>query len=216
MHADTQQLLALSDGEPVAESADRHVRSCEHCQRELERLQRLRARLRALPPVAAPPPSPRVLAARSPALTSRRSLWISVAASVALAALTAIYVAPRDATAPAVREPVAAAPTNPDSLPVRSAALEREWRSLRRHVGAVRRVGYETGTARIKAQILALDARNFIAPVGTTGMPADNYWSQRVRLLDSLVDIERAELLTNGDGDYRIVRTGAPVSPVNQ
>jgi hypothetical protein len=215
MHADTQQLLALSDGEPIDESVRRHARGCDHCQRELALLQRTRSRLRALPPVVPPPPSPRVLAASGPpSRRPGRPVFLALAACAALVALTAIWMAPRDGSSPVT--PAVAVTSDPPAandgsrLQIRSAALEREWRSLRRYSGAVQRVGYETGAARLKSRLLALDAEHLFAPAGAADRPAEDYWNQRVRLLDSLVDIERAELLTRDDGGYQVVRSWAP------
>jgi len=62
MHATTEQLLSLRDGEPLAATVHDHVEQCDVCSRELARLARVRAELRNLPPV-----------------TPQHSLWQSVA-----------------------------------------------------------------------------------------------------------------------------------------
>ncbi|MFK8015940.1 MAG: anti-sigma factor [Gammaproteobacteria bacterium] len=205
MHTDTRQLLALIDGEPVDAAARVHALSCADCQSELDRLQRTRSRLQALPEITPPPMTAQVLNA-----TGARAGWARpvVAASLICVSVFAIVfaglgVSKSPPAVAAVEQPRAAQgsvqePVSP-GLTTKSAALEREWRSLSARNGAVRRVGYELGTSRIKARLLQLDTQ--FAAGGT-----NHYWNQRVQLLDSLVEIERAELLAQGDRAYQVVR----------
>lgn len=54
MHATTEQLLTLRDGQPVDVSVAAHVAGCAHCRRELRSLGRARQALRGLPELAPP------------------------------------------------------------------------------------------------------------------------------------------------------------------
>jgi hypothetical protein len=54
MHATTEQLLSLRDGDAVDAPIGAHVAACPQCQRALAAAARLRAELRALPPLEPP------------------------------------------------------------------------------------------------------------------------------------------------------------------
>lgn len=204
MHANTEQLLALIDGEPVDADARTHALGCADCRAQIEQLQRTRARLRDLPPVDVPPICAAILSASVP-VPARR--WPAVALATAASVALVFILSMRDVRAPQ-NEPLASpvaqdrvtdAPEEPN-LPQRSAQLEREWRALRMRSGAVQRVGFVAGTSRLKSRLQQLDA-------SYTAADAPQYWDQRIALLDSLVTLERAELLSRPRSDYRVVRT---------
>jgi len=54
MHATTEQLLSLRDGEALEASVSAHVAACPQCQQALAASARVRAELRALPPLEPP------------------------------------------------------------------------------------------------------------------------------------------------------------------
>ncbi len=54
MHASTEELLSVRDGETVAEAVVSHVEACEHCQGQLGRLSMIRSALGNLPEIAPP------------------------------------------------------------------------------------------------------------------------------------------------------------------
>lgn len=54
MHASTEELLSVRDGETVAETVVSHVEACEHCQSQLGRLSMIRSALGNLPEIVPP------------------------------------------------------------------------------------------------------------------------------------------------------------------
>ena len=54
MHASTEELLSVRDGETVAETLVSHVEACEHCQNQLGRLSMMKSALGNLPKIAPP------------------------------------------------------------------------------------------------------------------------------------------------------------------
>ncbi len=91
-HLEMDELLALRDGEGTA-YARVHVGSCERCERELDRLHRVRAELRGLPALT----PPRELWPGIYSALNRRRRWrrlgLSAGALAAAAALAGLFVA---------------------------------------------------------------------------------------------------------------------------
>ena len=211
MHATTEQLLGLRDGEPVPTAVHDHVGGCDRCRRELVRLARVRDELRALP-----------------ALEPGRSLWESVAVGslerpagprfswasaagiaasfiIALALLTRFGpdrdpLAPPAATASnssaaAVSEVVPSddASTVAD-LQLRSQQLERLRRAMPERPRVVR--ASTAGTiAALQDQIAFVDMRlNAADELELTTRQREALWRERVNLMQSLVQLEYARL----------------------
>ena len=215
MHASTEQLLSRRDGEPLAAAVAAHIDSCGQCRDALARVEATQRELRGLPELTAPRDLWPAVAAAS---ARRRRGWRPLAIAATIAAATAITTllaltfmrgerAPEQAvvvpaTAPAV------APAAGDDLVLladRSADMERELRALRANAPAVVRVGHQLGRERVESRLRALDYGLYRA-----GGAADDldlrraYWNERVRLLDTMLQMERAELINQDLAEYRV------------
>ncbi len=92
MHASTEELLSLRDGEAVAETVVSHVDDCEECQGTLGRLSMMKTALRGLPELAPPDDAWQRVVARheSMAMPRRRRFFpqlVGLAASVVAVAV---------------------------------------------------------------------------------------------------------------------------------
>lgn len=92
MHASTEELLSVRDGEAVAETVVSHVETCEQCQGRLGRLSMMKSALRGLPELAPPDDAwKRVVARQKAALSPQRRRFvpqlIGLAASVVAVAV---------------------------------------------------------------------------------------------------------------------------------
>jgi len=198
-HLDVETLLALRDGDAVANEPTAHLEGCATCRADLARLRALRDGLRALPPV---PPGPelwaRVIAAVEPpvrvvARRSRVRLMVAgIAASFALAASVTLVVL-RDgpaATAPAVA--LAGAEPSVGDLQQRSQRLEAVLAALesRPRVTSARSAGtiaeLEDGIALVDYQI------GQVEPGAGSAALHRALWTKRVELMESLVTVRYA------------------------
>lgn len=193
MHATTEQLLSLRDGQPVAAEAAAHVLACPECRGEVARLEETRRRLRSLPPVR-PPQGPWQAAATapSPGARPRRIHWATVAgfaASFVLGLGLIFRMEPDDRPPAEVR--VERAATSPVPLVERSRQLEAALRAMPA-APHVTRVGTALTVSSLEDQIHRIDLR-----LSSGEMPPDYeeaLWRQRVRLMDSLVRVRYAQI----------------------
>ena len=104
MHATTEQLLSLRDGQPVDAAPAAHVARCAPCRDRLDGLARMRAHLRGLPELAPPGDLWRVVAVNAVARTGRpRRQWARVAglaAGLVLGVALLVNLAPRTGDEP--------------------------------------------------------------------------------------------------------------------
>jgi hypothetical protein len=207
MHATTEQLLSLRDGEPVPPAVHDHVEDCDACRRELVRLARMRAELRRLP--ALEPGGnlwEKVAVASLERPAGPRFSWASaagIAASfvVALVALTRLGPQsgpPAPAAAPAARHVAEVVPADDVAtvaeLQLRSRQLERLRHALPEGPKVVR--ARTAGTiADLQDQIALVDLRlNAAQTLGLTPAQQQALWRERVNLMRSLVQLEYARL----------------------
>jgi hypothetical protein len=193
MHATTEQLLSLRDGQPVAAEAAAHVLACPECRGEVARLEETRRRLRSLPPVR-PPQGPWRAAATvtSTGARPRRIHWATVAGFAAsfVLGLALIFRMEPDERPPAETR-VELAATSPVPLVERSRQLEATLRAMPA-APHVTRVGTALTVSNLEDQIHRIDLR-----LSSGEMPPDYeeaLWRQRVRLMDSLVRVRYAQI----------------------
>lgn len=215
MHPSTEDLLKVRDGEPMdavtAELCARH----EHM-REVERLQRMRDALRALPDV--PPPAgawERVLAAQQPAPRPepprflRAAVGFGIAAGVALGALL-LVTGPRESDVPPAVVDSTPASTVPllESTPLvqpsyaslveESARLDRVLRNI-----SYQRPVMNAGTAGtivgLEDRIAFIDEQlTYGAARGLGLRQREALWTERVELMNALVYVRLAQAQRTG------------------
>jgi len=207
MHATTEQLLSLRDGEAVAELVAQHVRNCPACSRELARLEAIRARLRTLPELDPPADLWRVVAADSLPGGGRRPMpWapvFAVAASflVALAMILSFGARAPDRPAPGTTtDLVASTPAPLGSVNgVSTSELLETSRRLETALHAlpaaprVTRASTALTIAELQDSIFEIDAE-----LSHRGLEPDReqaLWRQRVDLMDALMQVRYAELV---------------------
>jgi anti-sigma factor RsiW len=181
-HGTVEELLALRDGEGSAWVRE-HVAACGPCAAELQRLEQVRAHLRALP-VFAPPrdvwPVVREAARRERA---RRRLWTG-SSLVAAAAVVVLAVA-------VLRRPASAAPEDValQQAMAESATMEQLFRSV--HPDRRALTGQAAGVvAELEDQLAQVDAAlgDTVTWQRDPGQVAA-LWKQRAGLLSALVDV---------------------------
>jgi len=180
-HGTIEELLALRDGEGSA-WVRQHVAECAACAAELERLEQVRAQLRALPAFA--PPRDRWSVVERAARGERRRRRFSWSAGMAAAAAVAVlsFVALRRAK-PAPEDAALS------QAMAESAAMEQVFRSLQPDDRAL--TGRTAGVvADLEDRLAQVDA----VLNDTTTLRADparvaGLWRQRAGLLSALVDV---------------------------
>jgi hypothetical protein len=216
MHATTEQLLSLRDGEPLAATVHDHVEQCDVCSRELARLARVRAELRNLPPV-----TPRHSLWQSVAVGSlerpphRHAPWLS-AIAVAASFVLGLFLIGRldlgptgEAPAPTVATDTAGSTADdsgisevvPSGAPVTVADLQQRSRRLEvlRAAMPPRRQVVRASTARtivdLEDRIALVDMRlNSAAVLRLSEAQQQALWRERVNLMQSLLQLEYAQL----------------------
>ncbi|MEW6753459.1 MAG: hypothetical protein AB1505_21120 [Candidatus Latescibacterota bacterium] len=193
-HATLEELLAVRDGEgsPWAKT---HVAACGACGAERDRLEGLRARLRALPAVALPPGErwPRLagLAVRQQRRwRARRLLGLAAAAALAVIAVRALRPAGGDDGA-SQRVALGRAMRQSEVLEQALKALGPERQAL---PGQVARAAAE-----LEAQLWVLDAQ--LAEPGIVGARPErltSLWQQRAGVLSALVDVHTTRMARAG------------------
>lgn len=187
MHANSENLLSLRDGEPVAAAVAQHVAHCADCQTQLAVLRDLRSRLQALPDA----PLPTGIPLRAP----QRNRWLGAAALVLLGVL---------ATGTLLRWP--APSTVPDNQETQHgiAALQHESRQLESLLntlqprGQVLSAATAATVADLQDSIAVVDWQlNQSATAELTPQMRRALWQQRVGLMESLVTVQYAEASRN-------------------
>ncbi|HET7650094.1 MAG TPA: hypothetical protein VFL15_05285 [Gammaproteobacteria bacterium] len=206
MHATTEQLTALRDGEPVAAEVQSHVCDCRECSSALDALAELRRQLGTLPEFALPEQAfekIRQRMAQGERTLRKRNNWLR-AASVAMVA--SVVVAVTLAMFPqAARPPVgiASAGTAPsESVPqliTQSRYLENAVLSLNSDADHLM---ISAGTA---ATVAALEDRIALIDYEINKASVDprqqsrlsQLWQQRVSLLQSLAAVRYAQVASS-------------------
>jgi hypothetical protein len=206
MHATTEQLLSLRDGQPVGADAAAHVAGCERCRHALHGLEQVRADLRGLPSLDPPHTLWRNVteaAGCPPGRPGNRwPVWLGLAASVVLgvAVLTAVLQRPDvGPTRGTTTDLIAATPAPASSVNgVSRAELLETSRQLEAALHAlpaapqVMRAGTALTIAELQDRIFEVDL--FLSDPRLE--PADEraLWQQRVRLMDTLMQVRYAQL----------------------
>jgi hypothetical protein len=213
MHATTEQLLGLRDGEPVPEAVHDHVEGCDRCRRELMRLARLRDELRRLPAIEPDRSLWEAVAVGS--LEERpvpRFSWAS-AAGIAASFVVALVVLARigPGSEPAATPSTAASAPSREAvgevvpsgsvatvadLQLRSRRLENLRRAMPERPRVVRASTAST-IADLQDQIALVDLRlNAADELALTPAQREALWRERVNLMQTLVRLEYARLQT--------------------
>ena len=215
MHAHTDQLLSLRDGEPVDARVVRHVAGCPSCQRDLECLKQMQGELRSLPPRQVPAAAWRKVQAtlRQPSAPSFNA-WsrvvpiVEAAGFAAIAVMVALrFIAADEHAAPRVRVHEPPAPVAIESVlatPALSAATveqlveqSRQLEGVLRNLPApprVERVTLAATTDIIEQRIQWLDLQLSFEPEAQLSQEeARRLWHERVDLMDSLVKVRYAQ-----------------------
>jgi hypothetical protein len=214
MHASTDHLLSLRDGEPVDAATAAHVEQCPRCSAELRKLRETRAKLQSLPQLDAPSSFQEIQRAMAqPAVAQRRVVSPRLVATLAFVTLTAIFfVALRDQTAPTVTahrgavtdragQPVEQQATSTDlaetarvpELVARSQQLEGLLQNLPERP-RIERVSTAAMIDTIEGRIQWLDFQlSDPRDSGLNEVQTRRLWRERVELMDSLVKVRYAE-----------------------
>lgn len=180
-HGTIEELLALRDGEGSAWARE-HVAACAACVTELQRLEQVRAELRAMPSFAAPRDRWQVVerTLRQERRTRRVSLSAGLLAAAAVVVLSFL----------ALRRP---APSQGDAAlqqaMAESATMEQVFKSLQPDARALNGPA-ASAVMELEDQLARVDA----ALNDTTAWRSDpqriaDLWRQRAGLLSALVDV---------------------------
>lgn len=206
MHATTEQLLSLRDGEPVVAGVQSHLGDCDRCRRELARLSRVRDALRRLPPVGPPGDLWQTVAIHSlERPTGPRFPWphgIAIAASFVFAlVVVARFGQDRDPAADAGAPAASVAEVVPGPTGLSLGELQRRSRgleALRRAMPPrpeVVRAGTAGTIADLEDRIAWVDLRlNAARDLGLSPAQREALWRERVNLMQSLVQVEYAQV----------------------
>ena len=192
-HANTEELLALRDGEGLAWTKT-HVETCAACGAALYRLEQMRARLRALP--AFTPPRDRfagiAFAARRESRLRRVRGAVGLATAATLAALTFLALRPGgDGAIARERAALGRAMTRSEVLEQTLKAVAPERRALSGE--ALRAAaGLEDRLGRIDAALAE--------PDGWQQRPdrVVDLWQERAGVLSALVDVHTTRVAMAG------------------
>jgi hypothetical protein len=204
MHASAADLISIRDGAPVGAGTAEHVASCRECGAALARLIRVRAQLQRLPRFEPPLRSWSAIERRLPkpgTAPGRNTGWrLATAAAAVLAAIVLVLLIgplpPRPA--PSI-EPVG-------GLVARSQQLEAMLNGLPRPV--VERAATSAAIDELQARIEVLDLQLSSArESGLSRIQTQDLWSERVRLLNSLVSVRYAEQAARGNR-FAVIDTG--------
>jgi hypothetical protein len=208
MHATTEQLLSLRDGQPVDPAVAAHAARCEECARGVRRLERTRERLRGLPPLETPRDLWRTVAveAVTPAPRAHRTGWpmlVGVAAGFVLGIALILNMSGRGVdVGPApgtTTDLVAATPAPASSVNgVTTAELLRTSQQLEAALHALpaaprtTRAGTVLTLQELEDRIFEVDL--LLSEPGLSQEEERTLWQQRVRLMDTLMQVRLAQL----------------------
>jgi hypothetical protein len=209
MHATTEQLLTLRDGQPVDVTVAAHVDGCPLCRRELRALARNRDALRALPGLEPPRGLWAAVAAEAapaPARPSwRRPGWPvfgSLAAGFVLgmALILNMIQRPEDLPRPGTTTDLVAATPAPVSS-VNGVSRAELMETSRRLEDSLRALPAAPQVTRASTALTIQELQDSIYEVdlllSEPGLdPAGEraLWQQRVRLMDTLMQVRYAQL----------------------
>lgn len=206
MHATTEQLLSLRDGNPVDAGPAAHVADCERCSRELQGLARMRARLHDLPGLDPPRDLWRMVAVQAVGKPARSRhgwpVWLGLAASVVLGIALVVNTAQRPDDGPArgtTTDLVAATPAPASSVNGSSRAELLE--TSRRLEAALRALPAAPQVTRASTALTIADLQDRIFEIDLSLNepwldPAQEraLWQQRVRLMNTLMQVRYSQL----------------------
>lgn len=206
MHATTEQLITLRDGEPIGAEVQSHVCDCSECSSALNALVELRRQLATLPEFALPEQAfekIRQRMTREESSAESRYNWLR-AASVAMVASVVVAVTlvmfPQAAQPPATTAISAASPTvSVSQLITQSRYLENAVLSLNSDADHLM---ISAGTA---ATVAALEDRIALIDYEINKASVDprqqsrlsQLWRQRVTLLQSLAAVRYAQVASS-------------------
>ena len=210
MHAHTEQLLSLRDGEPIDAQVARHVADCPSCLRELDRLKQLQGRLRSLPVRQAPAAAWKNIQASAQRQPEGSSQWrlAPVAAAAGLVALVSLVALRFVDGGQSYETPVAKLVEEPERTvaetpPLSAATLEqlveqsRQLEYVLRNLPdppRVERVALAATTDIIEQRIQWLDFQLSFEPEAQLSQEQTRrLWHERVNLMDSLVKVRYAQ-----------------------
>lgn len=190
-HGTSEELLALRDGEGSAWVRE-HVAACGACAAELQRLEQMRARLKALPSFAPPRDVWPVVrqGARRARGRRRASVWSAVAAAAAVAVLGIAL----------LRRPASVAPEDValQRAMAESATMEQLFHSL--HPDRRALSGQAAGVVvELENQLAQVDAAlNDTLAYQRDPAQVAALWKQRAGLLSALVDVHETHATVAG------------------
>jgi hypothetical protein len=210
MHAHTEQLLSLRDGEPIEAQVARHVADCPSCQLELDRLRQLQGQLRSLPVRQAPAAAWKNIQASVEQQSEGAAQWrlAPVAAAAGLVALVSLLALrfvgggqPQETSRAKLHEEPA--PTVVEIPPLSAATVEqlveqsRQLEYVLRNLPEpprVERVALAATTEIIEQRIQWLDFQLSFEPEAQLSQEQTRrLWHERVDLMDSLVKVRYAQ-----------------------
>jgi hypothetical protein len=206
MHATTEQLLSLRDGRPVDAGAATHVADCEQCSRALQDTKRVRAGLRELPELDPPRDLWTSIAARSmtPPVRAHRHwpMFVGTAAGFVLGIALILNMTQRGEDGPArgtTTDIVAATPAPASSvngattaeLLAESQQLEARLRALPA-APSMTRASTALTLEELQDRIFEVDM--LLGQPGLSQADERMLWQQRVRLMDTLMQVRLAQL----------------------
>jgi hypothetical protein len=206
MHATTEQLLSLRDGQPVSAAAAAHVRACARCRRELARFERTRSRLRALPELQPPGGLWRTVAVnavKKPVRTRWRwAVAAGCAASFLLGMTLVLRFGPGNDPGPqpgTTTDLIAATPAPASSV---NGATTGELLDASRQLEAalrampaaprLTRASTAVTIADLQDRLFEIDAQLSAQQLDPT--KERTLWEQRVNLMDTLMQVRYAQL----------------------
>lgn len=206
MHATTEQLLSLRDGQPVDAASAAHVARCAQCRSKLDALSRMRAQLRGLPELAPPGDLWRMVAVNAVSRTrGPRHSWpklAGLAAGLVLGVALLVNLAPRTGDEPArgtTTDLVASTPAPASSVNgvTRAELLE----TSRRLEAALRALPAAPQVTRASTALTIAELQDRIYEVDLVLSdprldPAREraLWQQRVTLMDTLMRVRYSQL----------------------
>jgi hypothetical protein len=210
MHAHTEQLLNLRDGEPIDAQVARHVADCPSCLLELDRLKQMQGQLRSLPARQAPMAAWENIQANVEQQSAAGAQWrlAPVAAAAGLVALVSLvalrfvgggqpYETPRvklqEQPVPTVVETPPLSAATVEQLVQQSRQLEDVLRNLP-EPPRVERAALAATTDIIEQRIQWLDFQLSFEPEAQLSKEQTRrLWHERVDLMDSLVKVRYAQ-----------------------
>lgn len=210
MHAHTEQLLSLRDGEPIDAQVARHIAECPLCLMELDHLKQMKGRLRSLGTWQAPAAAWMNIRANVEQRSESGAQWrlapvAAAVGSVVLVGLLALrfigsgqlHEVPRaklqPEAAPAVVETPPLSAATVEQLVKQSRQLEDVLRNLP-DPPRVERVALAATTEIIEQRIQWLDFQLSFEPEAQLSQEQTRrLWHERVDLMDSLVKVRYAQ-----------------------